>query len=115
MPQEKPMRSWMLALLGLAAGAGAVYYLDPRHGPQRRADTQQRLQQWWDRLAAAREAVPEDDAALEPLSFAPEPLEQRESAGAGKVLPVLAMAAPVVLAVGAAMWKQRHDSGEWLH
>jgi hypothetical protein len=138
------MRRFTLALVALAAGAGAMYYLDSEHGRRRRAEVRQRLDDWGrmaqreasgrgadlrSRLAGllaearsllqrrrdqAAAAMPEDDEGLEPLSFAPEPLEQ--GARRSKVLPALAMAAPVAVALGAAvMLRQRHESGDWLH
>jgi hypothetical protein len=137
------MRRFTLAVLALAAGAGAMYYLDPQQGHRRRAEVRQRLDHW--RHLAQREAsgrsadlrnrlggllaetrgllrrrydradeVRGADDGLEPLSFAPEPLER--PALHGKVLPVLAMAAPLAVALGAAaVLKQRHESGAWLH
>jgi len=138
------MRRLTLALVALAAGAGAMYYLDPEQGRRRRAEVRQRLEHWQHLaqreasgrgadlrnrlnglLAEARRllqrrrdeaaaAMPADDEGLEPLSFAPEPLEHPGSRHS-KVLPVLAVAAPVVVALGAAMLKQRHESGAWLH
>lgn len=138
------MKRLTLVLVALAAGAGAVYYLDPQHGRRRRAEVAQQVGRW--RLAAGRTAqgrteelrnrlagllaegrallqrlregrtntLPAEDDGLEPLSFTPAPLEQ-EAATRSRLLPVLAVAAPVALAVGAAMFRQRHETGDWLH
>lgn len=130
------MRKSTVGLLAFVAGAGAMYLLDSRYGPQRRAQLGERLQRSWDAakaqaqqrgsewLGRAREALQlqggspsgrdmvDEADGLEPLSMTPEPLERRQ--GRGSALPTaLAVAAPVVLAVGAAWWKR--DDGSSLH
>ncbi len=59
------------------------------------------------------DAVANQADGLEPLSMTPPPLEQ---AGhhRSRLLPALALAAPVAVAVGAAVLKRR-DDGAWLH
>ncbi|MED5618939.1 hypothetical protein [Ideonella sp. BN130291] len=135
------MKKLTLALVALGAGAAAVYFLDPRQGPRRRAALGERLAQWQDAaveqvqggsqdaserlhgltaqlrgwvgraLGRAEAALPGDDDGLEPLNMTPPPLE-REHSHRGGVL--LAMAAPVAMAVGAA-WLRRRDDGHWIH
>jgi hypothetical protein len=136
------MKRLTLALAALGAGAAAVYFLDPRQGPRRRAALGERLAQWqeaaveqvqggshhagdrlhsladqlrgWvDRaLGRAQAALPDDDDGLAPLNMTPPPLEQQAQSHRGAVL--LAMAAPVAMAVGAA-WLHRREDGHWLH
>lgn len=130
------MKKWTLGLMAFAAGAGAMYLLDSRYGPQRRAQLGERAQRWWttaqsevqqrghglldraraalqplrDRLLHGRETFDDADG-LEPLSMTPEPLERRHTRSA--VPTALAVAAPVALAVGAVWWKR--DDGSSLH
>ncbi|MFZ5542980.1 MAG: hypothetical protein ACOZJZ_05445 [Pseudomonadota bacterium] len=140
----KQINRFTLAVVALAAGAGAMYYLDPQQGRRRRAEVGQKLDHWQHvarrqvqgRTADARNrlqglwaegrglvrrvserrahALPDGDDGLEPLSLTPEPLEPARPSR-HKVLPLLAVAAPVAMAVGAAMLKQRSPSvGAWL-
>lgn len=94
------MRRFTLALLALAAGAGALYVAETRG--------------WMRRRLAGQPAMPESYEDLEPLSFPPQPLERSE-ASHGHLLQALALAAPVAVALGAAALRQRHESGHWLH
>jgi len=137
-------RTFTVALAAMAAGAVAMYYLDPQMGRRRRAEVGQRVthlghlvqheaggrttdlrNRLHGLLAEARglvqrlrrrgeAALPEGDDGLEPLSMMPEPLERPQSSR-GRLLPALAVAAPVAVAVGAAMLKRHHDEGAWLH
>ncbi len=137
-------RTLTVALAAMAAGAAAMYYLDPQMGRRRRAEVGQRVthlghlvqheaqgrttdlrNRLQGLLAEARglvnrlrhreeAALPDADDGLEPLSMTPEPLEQPHAARS-RLLPALAIAAPVAMAVGAAVLKHRHDEGGWLH
>ena len=129
------MKKLMLALGAVALGAGAAYFLDPRHGAQRRRAWQARGGDWLQRLQQQaadsghamgdtlgrlqqrlrrRDATLSEDDGLRPLEMTPEPLEKEEHRR--RLLPALAMAAtPVAVAVGAALLRQRSDEGEWLH
>jgi hypothetical protein len=139
------MNKLPLALVTLAAGAagaGALYFLDPTRGPQRRAMLGERLSQWrdaaadqahdtshgteqrlrellseardWlDHLLGRAEVEVEDDDGLAPLEMTPPPVEQHNGRRIG-MLPMLAVATPVAVAVGAA-WLHKHDDGHWVH
>jgi len=127
------MKKLPLAILALAAGAGAAYFLHPRHGEQRRTHAREQAMGWWAGLREAaqqrnqalkdwagrigrRAQAPEvhDAEGLEPLSMTPAPL-QAEHGRRSRVLPALAVATPVAMAMGAVWLRQRGEDGEWLH
>jgi hypothetical protein len=138
------MKKVPLVFIALAAAAGAAYCFDLRHGGRRRRETIDAVLGWRDaaqrhatdhagdlrarvpsladglRLLLDRWSKPRasgdelaDQAALEPLSFAPRSLEA-DAVSPNGVLAALAVAAPVAIAVGAAVIRRRHD-GQWLH
>jgi hypothetical protein len=103
----KSLSTLGIAMLAAMAGAGTMYLLDPVAGARRRQRLAERLMPW-------REEAVEEDDGLEPLAMTPEPLERQASHG--RMLPSLAMATPVALAVGVgAAWWRRRDDGGWLH
>ena len=130
------MRKTPLAIAALLLGAGAVYFLDPRQGAQRRSAFGERVRGWIDaatqgasrQVQAASEGMHglqrrwqergqrlrDEDDGLEPLSMTPPPLES-DPPKRSKVLPALAVATPVAVAVGAALLRQRDEEGQWLH
>lgn len=130
------MKKLPLTLAAVALGAAAVYFLDPRQGPQRRQAVAQRSRDWMDALSEAasrqmdtlggwmdsvqqrmgrsHEARVEDEDGLEPLSMTPPPLEEERSRRS-RMLPALAVATPVAMAMGAAWLRHRNEEGDWLH
>lgn len=100
------MKPLALALMAAIAGAGAMYLFDPMAGPRRR----ERLRA---RFSMRRDQEIDEDDGLAPLSMLPEPLE-RVQEHRFRVLPALAMATPVAVAVGAVLWR-RGEHADWLH
>jgi hypothetical protein len=129
------MKKTTLAIAAIALGAGAVYFLDPRLGPQRRRTVAERARGWLQDLEQGasgpmqslrdwagglqqrwqeRDQVVRDDESLAPLSMAPPALDA-ERTRRSRVLPALAVATPVAVAVGAALLRDRDEEGRWLH
>jgi hypothetical protein len=133
------MKRWTLALTTFALGAGAVYFLDPELGPQRRARIADTLSQWahdarmrfggqggeaesgpgpaarlrdWASRWRSKPTLPDD--GLEPLSMTPPGLQDAATQRVRQVRTAVAVAAPLAVAVGTVLWR-RNANGDWLH